>query len=145
MKKNNKTYESLHEYLDDVLGTIENPSDERIEEAKKEYWKLWFREYHRQRRKKRKEYTLGFDAETLGLIKKQKGSQTVSQFLYSAVEHYLTTTPMPTHSQEQLALLQQESMKIIHRLEEIIDTESYEALEQLITSLESLEKNIAKL
>ena len=143
--KKNKKYTSLHQFLDEVFAQENNPSKERIEKAKKEYWKLWFREYHRQRRKKRKEYTLGFDTDTLNRISEHKGNQTVSQFLYSAVEHYLTTPPPQIQTKEQFILLQQESMKIIHKLEEIIDTETYEALEQLITSLESLEKDITKL
>lgn len=143
--KKNKKYDNLHQYLDDVFSEIKNPSNEQIIQAKKEYWKLWYREYHRERRKKRKEFTLGFDQKTLLLIKSKKGTMTISKFLYSAVQHYLQGNPPLLHNKDQVTLLHQESMNLINNLEEIIDTETYEALEQVIEKLETLEQDIAKL
>ncbi len=143
--KKNKKYDNLHQYLDEVFLDVNNPSKEQIAQAKKEYWKLWYREYHRERRKKRKEFTLGFDQKTLLLINSKKGTMTISKFLYSAVEHYLTGATPVLQNKEQLTLLHQESMHLISNLEAIIDTESYEALEQVIEKLEHLEQNFSKL
>jgi len=79
--KSNKKYSSVYQYLDDVFADIDHPTDKEIKQAKSTYRKLYLEAYQKKRREKIKEFTLGFDADHIILIHKQRGALNVSEFL----------------------------------------------------------------
>ena len=139
-------YRSIYDYLDEVFSKKKNPSKEEIVRAKEEYWKLYFRNYHKQRRKYRKEFTLGFDQKTLLKIKEKKGSQTFSKFLYQSVLKALESNDILNGiTQEILADIQQQLMIIISSIEESLLEENKELAYDAISQLEELELKIHKI
>jgi hypothetical protein len=83
-------YTSVHQYLDCVLQNNPNASHNQIKEAKKAYWKLYYSHYRKQKRKKRKEFTLGFYNEQLDKIDIKRGELTVSKFFCCRVFEFTT-------------------------------------------------------
>lgn len=112
------SYNSIHEYLNDVLGNIENPTDTQIHNAKQAYWKLYFRQYRRDKRKERKEFTLGFSVEILKQINNKRGTLSISQFLYASVEQALANREMPIQDKSMLREINYRLMELIDLLEE---------------------------
>jgi len=135
-------YSNIYEYLDAVFGTNANPSKEDVISAKKQYYKFWHKEYNRKRRKQRKEFTLGFDTKTLQRIKQEKGTRTVSKYLYDAVFNTLDGGHKSDFDNEQLVVIHQKLMQLIALLEE--DAESPH-IEQLLERIEALELQFSKL
>lgn len=141
MKTNVFSYSSLHSYLDDVLGKMDNPSLEQIKQAKNDYWRLYFRHYRKGQRKVRKEFTLGFDRHTLERIDHQRGELSVSKFLYAVVEQALgkgmTTTPI---DRELLNNIHHLLALTVSLLEELLDKEQYALTEEVLGYIEQLER-----
>lgn len=135
-------YNNIYEYLDMVFGANANPTKAEIIEAKKQYYKLWHREYNRKRRKTRKEFRLGFDLKTLKRIKDQKGTRTVSRYLYDAVFSSLDGGQKSDFDNEQLVTIHQKLMHLISLLEEGADNPQIECL---LERIEELELQFAKL
>ena len=139
-------YKSLHAYLDAVLHHVPHPTHLDIKNAKREYWKLWFRHYRRQKRKVRKEFTLGFDKQTINDIHRKKGKLSVSEYLYSCVlEATYDSTPR-LEDREMFSKLHQNLMQLINLLEEAVDKEllPLEATENLLKIEEQFEKLLTK-
>lgn len=116
-------YKSLHAYLDAVLHQIPHPTHADIKNAKREYWKLWYRHYRREKRKIRKEYTLGFDATTVRDIHNKRGKLSVSEFLYSCVFGALYEEKPLLQDQELLNEIHSALMQLLNVLEEAIEDE----------------------
>lgn len=136
------TYNNIYEYLDMVLETNANPTKEEIIDAKKQYYKLWHREYNRRRRKIRKEFRLGFDAKTLQRIKDQKGTLSISKYLYNAVYDALDGGHTSNFDNEQLTTIHQKLMQLIALLEESAELPR---IEILLERIEELELQFSKL
>ena len=135
-------YSSIYDYLDMVFEANTNPTKAQIIEAKKQYYKLWHKEYNRKRRKARKEFTLGFNAKTLKQIKDRKGKRSVSKYLYDAIFNALDGGTKSDFDNEQLVSVHQKLMQLIALLEE--DAKSSQ-IEQLIERIEALELEFSKL
>jgi hypothetical protein len=141
MKENVITYSSLHAYLDDVLGKMENPSVEHIKQAKKAYWKLYFRNYRKEQRKARKEFTLSVDKNTLERIDKQRGELSISKFLYFALEQTLSDGKTePPLSREVLNNINHLLALTVSLLEELLDREQYALTKEVLEQIEQLEQ-----
>jgi hypothetical protein len=141
MKEHGFPYNSLYAYLDDVLGKIEQPSVQQIKQAKREYWKLYFRHYRKARRKGRREFTLGFDWDTLARIDHQRGELSVSKFLYSAMEHSLTNgIAVQPIDRELLVNIHHLLALTVSLLEELLDREQCAVTEEVLEKIERLEQ-----
>ena len=136
-----KRYHSIHEYLDEVLADIAHPTDAEIKSAKQAYWKLYYRQYRKDKRKERKEFTLGFSAEILKQINEKRDTLSISQFLYTSVHQALHNTEMPVQDNSILKEIDYKLMEIINLLEEHSETEILiEKIEQLETQFTELFK-----
>jgi hypothetical protein len=135
-------FQNLYEYLDFVFSNKPNPSNEDIKKAKKEYWKLYFQNYHKQRREIRKEFTLGFDATNLARIKKRQGKLTTSKFLYQSIVLALESDSHTFLDRDFLTGLQQKIMLLICNIEEHIAEENKILADIIINQLEVLELEI---
>lgn len=130
-------YTSVHQYLDCVLQNNPNASHNQIKEAKKAYWKLYYSHYRKQKRKNRKEFTLGFYNKQLDKIDKKRGKLSVSKFLYHTIERELVSETQPENMIEETAEIHLELMHLIAMVEEFLEeTES----DEIISILEELEK-----
>ena len=138
-------YGNIYEYLDRVFEANTNPTKAEIIEAKKQYYRMWHREYNRKRRKYRKEFTLGFDAKTLKRIKAQKGTLSVSKYLYNAVFDVLDGGHKPDFDNEQLVTIDQKLMQLIALVEQVLESEESTQLEHLLERVEELELEFSKL
>ncbi|MDG5490604.1 hypothetical protein [Psychroserpens sp. SPM9] len=134
-------YKSVHEYLEEELSLVPNPSHEQIKEVKQAYWKRYYKYYRRQKRKVRKEFTLGFDRERLQLIDTKRGELSISKFLYQIIDRELESNENLFHNQEQLSQLDLQLMKLISLTEELLDNEDSEMINQILERLEKLEQS----
>jgi hypothetical protein len=137
-------YRSLHEYLDDVLSGIIDPGHETIKQAKKDYWKLYYRHYRQQRRKVRKEFTLSFDLERLSAINLKKGNLGTSEFLYLIVDRELRSSEPLFNDDRLIAELDQLLMKLIALVEELLDDGRPESISDILDRLEKLETSFSQ-
>lgn len=138
-------YNSVHEYLDDVFKNTD-PSDEQIIQAKKQYWKLWFRYYHRKRRSIIKEFTLGFNKKTLQDIKnKKRSNQSTSDFLYEAIKQVLAQDLKPAPNEDIMSQVALTLMQLIDLVEEHIDTTDSQLSRETLQRLEKLERQFQNL
>lgn len=136
-------YKNLYEYLDAVLGAIEDPTDQQIKEAKIQYRKLYLEAYQKKRRKHIKEFTLGFDKGKMLLIHEKRGNLTVSQFLYQSIDSVLHNNGITDAAL--LGKIHAFQLEIIDALEQIIDhTDSY-VMEVFLEKMETLEAHIIQL
>ncbi|WP_299116410.1 hypothetical protein [uncultured Winogradskyella sp.] len=138
-------FNSIYEYLDMVFEANTNPTKAEIIEAKKQYYKLWHKAYNRKRRKTRKEFRLGFDINTLGRIKREKGTRTVSKYLYDAVFNALDGGSKSDFDNEQLVTIHQKLMQLIALVEQVLDSGESLELENLLERIEQLELQFSKL
>ena len=138
-------FNSIYEYLDIVFEANTNPTKAEIIEAKKQYYKLWHKEYNRQRRKTRKEFRLGFDINTLGRIKREKGTRTVSKYLYDAVFNALDGGSKSDFDNEQLVTIHQKLMQLIALVEQVLDSGESLEVENLLERIEQLELHFSEL
>ena len=138
MKESVFKYNSLYEYLEMALANLPQPTHKQIKQAKKEYWRLWFKHYHRQRRENRKEFTLGFGRQSLQLIHQKRGKLSISKFLYQAVASALDSNTIAI-DKELLDAIHLHLMELISLVEELLDNESVEVTETMLERLETLE------
>jgi glyoxylase-like metal-dependent hydrolase (beta-lactamase superfamily II) len=138
-------YGSLYAYLDDVLAKMDNPSLQLVKQAKRDYWKLYFRHYRKERRQGRREFTLGFDSDALERIDYQRGDLSVSKFLYLAVEHALSDgmTVQPI-DRELLSNMHHMLALTVSLLEELLDREQRALTEEVLGHIEQLERLFAE-
>jgi len=137
-------YKSVHEYLDDVLSSVSNPSYEQIKLTKLDYWKCYYTHYRKQKRKTRKEFTLGFDKERLKLINDKKGTLTVSKFLYLIIDRELESNDVIFNDKEQLSELYLLLMKLISSVEELLDNDASKSVTEILYRLENLEETFSQ-
>lgn len=140
-----RTYNSLHEYLEAVLGPIPNSTDSDVIQAKRAYWKLYYARYRREKRKSRKEFTLGFDREKLQFIHRKKGNLSVSGFLYHAVDTALNDTPAMVFDKKLLGQIDQHLAQLIDLLEELLETKGTYSNEELLKIMEALENQFSQI
>ncbi|MCK8479054.1 hypothetical protein [Psychroserpens algicola] len=134
-------YKSVHEYIEEELTLVSNPSHEQIRKTKQAYWKRYYKHYRRQRRNIRKEFTLGFDKERLQLIDTKRGELSISKFLYLIIDRELESNETLFNNQEQLSELHLQLMKLISLTEELLDNVNSELIHQILERLETLEKS----
>ena len=132
-------HKNLHSYLDESLGAIANPSHQQIKEAKRDYWKQWYRFYRAERRIKTKEFTLGFTTEYLERIHKRRGTQSVSQFLYASIQQTLEQEQQPIYDTKRLGEVDNTLMELINLLEELLNAEQRELTEAILERIEIVE------
>lgn len=137
-------YTSLHDYLDAKLSHIDNPTHNQIKEAKREYWKQYYTHYRRQKRKVRKEYTLGFTPDSLKQIKDKKGKLSVSQFLYRTIEQAISSNPIPFQDTSVLGSIDRQLMHLIDLMEELLASNSNTLNEQVLEQIEVLEQQFSQ-
>ncbi len=140
-----RTYNSLHEYLEAVLGPIPNPTDTDVIQAKRAYWKLYYARYRREKRKSRKEFTLGFDRDKLQFIHQKKGNLSVSGFLYQAVDTVLNDTPAMVFDKKLLGQINQNLAQLIDLIEELLETNGTHSNEELLEKMDALANQFAEL
>jgi len=140
-----KLYTNIHEYLDDVLRNVPDPTHLQVKEAKRAYWKLYYRQYRSEKRKVRKEFTLGFDRDTMARIKQKKGSLDVSKFLYLIIETYLSSDKVPSFDKEILAGLHLKLMELIGHIEELLDNDGTTVPSDILERLETVERSFSQL
>ncbi len=138
-------YASIYEYLDAAFEANTNPTKEQISLAKKEYYKLWHKEYNRKRRKKRKEFTLGFDAKTLTKIKEHKGERSISKYLYTTIFNALDGGYTLDFDNKHLVSIHQKLMQLIGLVEELLEQNESPQTEKLLERIELLELEFSKL
>lgn len=136
-------YTSIHQYLDIVLQNHPKASPIEVETAKKTYWKLYYAYYRKQKRKKRKEFTLGFYPKQLKEIKSKKDNRSVSRFLYDCVEIVLQEDIIAPYDKEALARIHLQLMQLITLVEELIDTTETNNSHKLLERLEQLETDFS--
>lgn len=139
------TFSSLHEYLDWALKNNPNASWDEIKNAKKEYWKIYYKHYRREKRIKRKEFSLGFYPKQLQKIHEKRGDKSVSQFLYDAVNRQLTSQEAPPVDTKVFREVHQQLRTLINLMEESLDSEASDALEEVLERIEQLEENFIQL
>lgn len=138
-------YKSLHQYLDSVLQNNSNASHAQIKEIKRQYWKLYYSAYRKQKRKNRKEFTLGFYKEQLDKIHKKRGAQSVSKFLYQTIKKELQSETKPSVNKDAIAEIHLALMQLITLMEELLDTvESYK-METALIRLGTLEDEFSQI
>lgn len=145
MELKEQTYNSLHEYLETVLKSIPNPTARQVVEAKRAYWKIYYTQYRKERRKTRKEFTLGFDNSKLKLIHQKKGRLTVSEFLYQSVDMALDSNQILCIDKKLLGIIDQHLMQLIDLLEELSETKGTTLDISLNEKIEELEAQFHQL
>lgn len=145
MEPKEQTYHSLHEYLEEVLKSIPNPTSREVIQVKRAYWKIYFTRYRKEKRKTRKEFTLGFDNSKLKLIHQKKGSLTVSEFLYQSVDMALDSNQNMGYDKKLLGAIDQHLMQLIDLLEELSETKGITVDISLNEKIEELESHFHQL
>lgn len=138
-------YTSLHQYLDIVLQNNPNASDTQIKEAKKAYWKLYYSNYRKKKRKSRKEFTLGFYKEQLTKINQKRGTQTVSKFLYKTIEKELQSDYKPNIDEDGIAEINLALMQLITLVEELLDNTDLDKMATALDQLDALEDAVSQI
>lgn len=133
-------YNSLHEYLDDVFKG-KQASRAEIKEAKREYWKLWYRHYRKEERERKREFTLRLHPEEIQQMDEKRGELSYSQFLYKAVRQAIISTKEPQYDPKAFGHIKQLLMEVINLLEELINEGGGELTEEIITKMEKLHED----
>jgi hypothetical protein len=138
-------YKSVHQYLDFVLQNNPNASHDEIKEAKDQYWKLYYTHYRKNKRKNRKEFTLGFYSKQLKQIDKKRGVKTVSQFLYETIDKELISDSATSFNTESLSQIHLQLMKLITIIEELLDDTDLDQITNVLERLEHLENSFSQI
>lgn len=145
MELKEQTYNSLHEYLETVLKSIPNPTALQVVEAKRAYWKIYYTRYRKEKRKTRKEFTMGFEKSKLKLIHQKRGSLTLSEFLYQSIELALYSNQSVGYDKKLLGAIDQHLMQLIDLLEELSETRGTTLDISLNEKIEALESHFHQL
>ena len=140
-------YKNLHDYLDEVFSNIEHSTNQQIKEAKRAYWKKYYRHYRREKRKSRKEYTLGFNVDHLTQIQQRKGDLSVSEFLYEVIEKAINVNEdMPLHYDKKLlGKIDQHLMSLIDLIEDWMESQETSNIEmKILERIEMIEEQFSK-
>lgn len=139
------TYTSLHQYLETVLKDVSNPTNAEVKQAKRTYWKLYYTYYRKEKRKIRKEFTLGFSMERLQEIHQKRGTQSVSEFLYQSIDKELQSENDFFYNTDVLSALHLQLMQLITLIEELLDTNENEDVTEVLERLEQVENSFSEL
>lgn len=134
----------LYKFLDEALGAIPEPTHQQIQNAKKQYRELYLKAYQKKRRQRIKEYTLGFDGNHMQRIHKQRGTQSVSEFLYQCVRGTLDTG-IGISDGKLLGEIHALQLEIIEALEDISEHSDSYIMEVFLEKMETLEAYIVQL
>ena len=137
-------YTSVHQYLDCVLQNNPKATHLQVKNAKRQYWKLYYSYYRKQKRKHRKEFTLGFYKEQLEKIHQKKGTQTISRFLYQTIEKELQSETKPKFDSDIIPTIHLQLMQLITLVEELLETTDTENITHVLTRLEQLENSFSQ-
>jgi hypothetical protein len=138
-------YTSVHQYLDCVLQNNPNASHAEIKEAKKAYSKLYYSHYRKQKRKNRKEFTVGFYKEQLEKIHQKRGTRTVSKFLYQTIKKELQSDSKPSFDADVMAAIHLELMQLITLIEELLENTDSDKMAVALNQLEQLEDSFSQI
>jgi hypothetical protein len=141
----NFEYTSVHQYLDCVLQNNPNASHAEIKEAKKAYSKLYYSHYRKQKRKSRKEFTVGFYKEQLEKIHQKRGTQTVSKFLYQTIKKELQSDSKPSFDADVMAAIHLELMQLITLIEELLENTDSDKMTTALDQLAALEDSFSQI
>jgi hypothetical protein len=141
----NFEYTSVHQYLDCVLKNNPNASHAEIKEMKRQYWKLYYSHYRKQKRKNRKEFTVGFYKEQLEKIHQKRGTQTVSKFLYQTIKKELQSDSKPSFDADVMAAIHLELMQLITLIEELLENIDSDKMAVALNQLEQLEDSFSQI
>ena len=133
-------YNSLHEYLDDVFKD-KQASRAEIKEAKREYWKLWYRHYRKEERKRKREFTLRLHPQEIEQMDEKRGELSYSQFLYMAVRQAIISRKEPQCDPRAYGHIKQLLMEVINLLEELINEGGGELTEEILIKMEKLQED----
>ena len=136
---------SLQSYLASRFAETDTVTDEMVIQAKRDYWKSFYRHYRREQRKTRKEFVLGFYPEQLERINQKRGALSTSQFLYRAVELALLIEFKPMVDEQLLARVDQNLMELVNLLEEILESPAPELTREVLERIEKLELQVSQL
>ncbi len=142
MKRAIRNKSSLYGYLDST-GVLEKGTSEEIASAKKEYYKVYKRNWRRQRRKTEKELTLSFNRDEMKLIhvEAKRHSLSNTRYIKRATLAYIDKIYLVPEVMQVRGIAQKLSM-VYNLLQEIVDERQINAalgsiLLSKITSLES--------
>lgn len=138
---------AMWEYLN-VLGVLENGTDEEIKAAKKAYRKQYYLRYKRNQRSSKPEFTINFSSDNGEYSKVKRSAErhkmTISAFIHSAVLAYLDQTYVVPNA-DQLAHLEQILSQCLNEIQKLVGVkekyywsreEKFEAIEKRIEKLE---------
>lgn len=142
-----KTYQSVHDFLD-AFFVGENPSKEKIKEAKKMYWRAYNNRLKRKQRKKNKEISFSVTPlEEKEITKKLLPQQSIGQYSKQLVLQEIRSTKSFRVDSGLLASIEQQQFQLIEYLETLLfqskklDKRSVRLLEkQLINLQKSFQK-----
>lgn len=139
-------YNSIYDYLDEFFSLNLHPSEKQIQNARKEYWRLYFREYHRKRREEKKEVTLCFDRNTYKEILDKKGSLRTTEFLYGVIKDHLQNRPMGEMTNETITTIQIRLMTVVNDLDDLsqlLQEDDNQKLEKTLSEIEDIERELS--
>lgn len=142
---NSFEYTSVHQYLDCVLHNNPNATHAQIREAKKAYWKLYYSYYRKQKRKNRKEFTLGFYKEQLEKINLKRGKLTISKFLYKAIYKELMSDTKSVFSEDEISTTHLHLMQLISTVEELLEDSESKELAFVLEKMEEFEEFFSRI
>lgn len=142
-----KTYQSVHDFLDDFFEG-KNPSKEEIKEAKKMYWRAYNTRLKREQRRKKKvisfSVTPSEEKEITNMLLPQ---QKIGQYVKQLVLQEINSTKSSRVDLGLLASIEQQQFQLIEYLETLLfqsktwDKRSLRLLEkQLINLQKSFQK-----
>ncbi|WP_452225595.1 hypothetical protein [Lacinutrix chionoecetis] len=137
-------YTSIYDYLDNVLSAVDLPTALQIKNAKREYWKLWYKAYRKTKRRELKEFTLRLDQKKLKRIDIKRGKYSRSQYLYYAVDLALDNNQLEAFDRALFGRVYQTNMRLINLLEDIESGDNPHALQDAYNAVMELEKELSK-
>lgn len=144
--KGEKTYSSIWEYLD-ATGVLENGTEEEIQAAKKEYWRIYQRNYKRRMRREQRQVVVWLSKIEQSELEAVSGNQKPSlptlireRALAYTRQRFLVPDPLLVGRIEQhLSLIRQSIRELAERDTDnwFSDTKRYRRIEQMLKRLET--------
>lgn len=144
MKPEPWTYNSLHDYLDNLFRN-RTPDTEEIIQAKKTYWRSYNTRLKQTQRRKHKEITLSLTKDELEMLRKRlQVKQSVSAYIKKLLQDHLEDTSLHhnnTIDKQALNQIEQQLFLVTDYLESLIyqrrfvDKDQIGKLEQYVQQL----------
>lgn len=139
-------YKSLHDYLD-MIFRDKTPTENEIDQAKKQYWKEYNTHLKRNQRKKRKEITVSLDKQQWELLQQrlfsnQSPSHFIKEFLLDHLEN--KKKEIGKTNQDEVIQIEQQLFSLINYVESLlyqrrmIEGQSIGQLEKRLSQLQKL-------